>query len=140
MGRNGPVRCLRNHDQFLGAAGRPARALPAAVHRATVRVMNAPDPGAEPGRSADAAERDPPGRARLRWLAEEQAALRRVATLVGGGARPAEVFRAVADELGHLIGAEATFVSRVDHTPGQRGDLEAHSTVVGSDGGLTEPG
>ena len=68
-----------------------------------------PDTGtdAEPGR-------DPPDRARLGQLAEEQAALRRVATLVASGAQPAEVFSAVADELGRLIGAEATFVSRVD--------------------------
>jgi hypothetical protein len=36
-----------------------------------------------------------------------------VATLVAGGALPADVFTAVADELGHLIGAEATFVSRL---------------------------
>ena len=50
-------------------------------------------------------------------LAEEQAALRRVATLVASGARPDEVFSAVADELGGLIGAEATFVSRVDPPP-----------------------
>jgi len=101
--------------------------------------MSAPDPGAKPGRTADAAaERDPPGRARLRWLAEEQAALRRVAALVGEGARPAEVFRTVADELGHLIGAEATFVSRVDHAPGQGGELEGHVTVVGSYGRVSD--
>jgi hypothetical protein len=37
-----------------------------------------------------------------------------VATLAAGGARPAEVFTAVADELGRLIDAEATFVSSVD--------------------------
>jgi hypothetical protein len=67
-------------------------------------------------------------------LADEQAALRRVATLVAGGARPAEVFSAVADELGHLIGAEATFVSRVDRRFGERGDLEEYITVVGAYG------
>ncbi len=44
--------------------------------------------------------------------------LRQVATLVASGARPAEVFRAVADELGRLIGVEATFVSRVDLSSG----------------------
>ena len=60
--------------------------------------MNAPDPGAYAGHAADtAAGRDPPGQVRLGELAEEQAALRRVATLVAGGARPAEVFGAVAD-------------------------------------------
>ena len=77
--------------------------------------MNAPDTGADVGHTADAAGApDPTGQERLRQLADEQAALRRVATLVAGGARPAEVFGAVADELGHLIGAEATFISSVD--------------------------
>ena len=77
--------------------------------------MNAPDTGADVGHTADAAEAyDPTGEERLRQLADEQAALRRVATLVAGGARPAEVFGAVADELGRLIGAEATFISSVD--------------------------
>ncbi len=56
----------------------------------------------------------------MHQLADEQAALRRVATLVARGARPAEVFTAVADELGHLIGAEATFVSRVELSSGHR--------------------
>src|SRR6202011_11515 len=101
--------------------------------------MNAPDTGAGVGHTAGAGTgRDPPGRTRLRQLAEEQAALRRVATLVAGGARPAEVFCAVADELGHLIGAEATFVSRVDHLSGGRGELEGHITVVGSYGRVSD--
>jgi signal transduction histidine kinase len=97
--------------------------------------MNAPDTGAGAGHATEGrAGRAPPGQARLRQLAEEQAALRRVATLVAGGARPGEVFTAVADELGHLIGAEAAFVSRVDHPSGERGELEGYLTVVGSYG------
>src|SRR5713226_1868426 len=101
--------------------------------------MNAPDIGADMGLADDAGTgRDPPGQIRLRELAEEQAALRRVATLVAGGARPAQVFSAVADELGRLIGAEATFVSRVDHLSGERGELEGHITVVGSYGRVSD--
>ena len=109
--------------------------------------MNAPDTGADVGHAAGAAEgHDPAGQERLRQLADEQAALRRVATLVAGGARPAEVFGAVADELGRLIGAEATFISSVDLSsprrpgaaaagpPGERGELEGSFTVVGSYG------
>jgi signal transduction histidine kinase len=97
--------------------------------------MNAPDTGAGMDRAADAEPgHDPLDQTRLRQLADEQAALRRVATLVAGGARPAEVFTAVADELGRLIGAEATFVARVDHPPGERGELEGDITVVGSYG------
>jgi signal transduction histidine kinase len=98
--------------------------------------MNAPDTGADVGHAAGAgAAHDPPDQTRLRQLADEQAALRRVATLVAGGARPTEVFSAVADELGHLIGAEATFVSRVDHPSGE---LEAYITVVGSYGRVSD--
>src|SRR5216683_749811 len=119
--------------------GRRPPALRPAGHRATVGVMNAPDTAAGVGQAAGAgAGRDPPGQTRLRQLAEEQAALRRVATLVAGGARPAEVFTAVADELGRLIGAEATFVSRVDHLSGERGELEGHITVVGSYGRVSD--
>jgi len=57
---------------------------------------------------------------------------------VARGARPAEVFTAVADELGQLIGAEATFVSRVDHPSGEAGELEGHITVVGSYGRVSD--
>ena len=92
--------------------------------------MNAPGTGAGAGRPPGArVGRAPPGRTRLRQLADEQAALRRVATLVAGGARPAEVFRAVADELAQLIGAEAAFVSGVElssgHRPGPAGGMAA---------------
>ena len=97
-----------------------------------------PDTGTDAGPG-----RDPPDGARLRQLADEQAALRRVATLVASGAQPAEVFSAVADELGRLIGAEATFVSRVDLSsadwPGASaadpsGEPAGDTTVMGSYG------
>jgi signal transduction histidine kinase len=101
--------------------------------------MNAPDVGTGAGRAAGlGAAHDPPELIRLRELADEQAALRRVATLVAGGARPGEVFTAVADELGRLIGAEATFVSRVEHSWGERGELEGRITVVGSYGRVSD--
>ena len=99
--------------------------------------MNAPDTGADAGQAVGAG-RDPADQARLRQLADEQAALRRVATLVADGARPTEVFSAVADELGRLMGAEATFVSRVYHAWGERGELEGHITVVGSYGRVSD--
>ncbi|HEY2041739.1 MAG TPA: GAF domain-containing sensor histidine kinase [Jatrophihabitans sp.] len=101
--------------------------------------MNAPDTGASVGHVVDAAAgHDPRDQTRLRQLADEQAALRRVATLVAGGAQPAEVFTAVADELGRLIGAEATFVSRVDHPSEEHEDFEGYLTVVGSYGRLAD--
>jgi signal transduction histidine kinase len=101
--------------------------------------VSALESGAGAGHAADGgAGRGPPGQARLRQLAEEQAALRRVATAVARGARPDEVFTAVADELGQLIGAEATFVSRVDHPSGERGEATGHITVVGSYGRVSD--
>jgi signal transduction histidine kinase len=47
-------------------------------------------------------------------LGREQAALRRVATLVARGAPPTEVFTAVADELGPLLGADTTGITRCE--------------------------
>src|SRR3954452_24438835 len=88
--------------------------------------MGAPDTGTEAGPC-----RGPPDRARLRELAREQAAFRRVATLVAEGARPDEVFTAIAYELGGLIGAEATFVARLNHVSRAGGDPEEYVTVVG---------
>jgi signal transduction histidine kinase len=53
-------------------------------------------------------------RVELRGFAEEQAALRRVATLVARAAPPAEVFAAVAKEAGRLLGADHAAMGRFD--------------------------
>jgi signal transduction histidine kinase len=53
-------------------------------------------------------------RAGITRLAEEQAALRRVATLVAGGAPPEEVFAAVTEEAGQLLAADQTTLSRYE--------------------------
>jgi signal transduction histidine kinase len=54
----------------------------------------------------------------LARLAHEQAALRRVATLVAQGVRPLEIFSAVSEEVGHLFGTNTAGVLRFDrHSP-----------------------
>ena len=53
-------------------------------------------------------------REELRTIANEQAALRRVAVLVAAGAPPADVFAAVADEIGRLLAVEGAFVVRYE--------------------------
>ena len=53
-------------------------------------------------------------REELRRIAEEQAALRRVATLVARGAEPAAVFEAVTEEIGALVHADATALIRFE--------------------------
>ena len=50
----------------------------------------------------------------LRRLAGEQAARRRVATLVARGVSPAEVFSAVAEEVERLLDAHATAIGRLE--------------------------
>lgn len=59
----------------------------------------------------------------LRRVVEEQGALRRVATLVAGGVASAEIFRAVAAEVGRVL--------RVDHTNLVRFEPDHTATVVG---------
>src|SRR5436305_5600758 len=56
-------------------------------------------------------------------LAEEQAALRRVATLVASSAQPRQVFQVVAEEAGRLLEARTAATVRFD---------EATAVVVGS--------
>jgi len=53
-------------------------------------------------------------RAEVGRLAEEQAALRRVATLVAREASPAEVFSAVTEELGRILGADIAALVRLE--------------------------
>ena len=47
-------------------------------------------------------------------LADEQAALRRVATLVAQGAQPGDVFAAVAEEVGRLVSIDGTRILRYE--------------------------
>ena len=65
-------------------------------------------------------------REEVQRLADEQAALRRVATLVARQAPQAEVFRAIAEEIGQLLGTEQIRMLRYE------GDRSA--VVVGSSG------
>ena len=74
--------------------------------------MNAPETGADaPGRELS---RDPPDHARLGQLAQEQAALRRVATLVARATPPAQVFAAVAEEAGRILAVDFAILVRYD--------------------------
>lgn len=54
----------------------------------------------------------------LRLLAEEQAALRRVATLVASAPEPKDVFHAVAEEAGRLLGARTAVTVRFEDEGG----------------------
>jgi signal transduction histidine kinase len=63
-------------------------------------------------------------RGELRRSAEEQAALRRVATMVARGAKPDLVFASVVEEAGRLLGVDLTGLTRYDP--------DGKTTVVGS--------
>jgi signal transduction histidine kinase len=75
--------------------------------------MNAVGPGATPPPDGGTG-RALPDRARLGQLAEEQAALRRVATLVARGEPPEVVFAAVAEEVGQLFRVELANLYRYE--------------------------
>jgi signal transduction histidine kinase len=62
----------------------------------------------------------------FRRIADEQAALRRVATLVARGVGPELVFAGVAEEIGALFGADVTAIVRFEP--------DGEATVMGGDG------
>ena len=68
--------------------------------------------------------RAPVNREKSRVLAEEQAALRRVATLVARGVPPEEIFAQVAEEVGLLLEAEGAVIHRFE--------ADVETIVVGS--------
>ena len=77
--------------------------------------MNAADSGVGAGHAVDGrVVRDQPDQALLRQLAEEQAALRRVATLVARGAAPEQVFAAVTEEYARLVPVDAAAMARLE--------------------------
>ena len=71
--------------------------------------MNEPDNGA--CATGGGLGHDPPDQARPLQLAEEQAALRRVATLVARGTAPEQVFAAVIEEVGRLLPVDVVSMS-----------------------------
>jgi GAF domain-containing protein len=76
-------------------------------------VAREPNADADVGRPAGAGTGgDPPGQTRLRQLADEHAALRRVATLVARGALAEELFAAVPEGAGQLLQASQTTMIR----------------------------
>jgi GAF domain-containing protein len=62
----------------------------------------------------------------LRRLAEEQAALRRVATRVAEGATPTEIFTAVVDEIASVLGLQSIEMARYEP--------DGTATVIGASG------
>jgi signal transduction histidine kinase len=75
-------------------------------------------------------------RADLRVLAEQQAALRRVATLVARGGAPTEVFSTVAEELAHCLGVHNAALCRLEPDGGAtlvaaRDDAVLTNSLVG---------
>jgi GAF domain-containing protein len=70
-------------------------------------------------------------RVSLRMAADEQGALRRVATLVAASAAPSDVFDAVTEEIGLVLGADASLLCRADR--------DGTAVVVGSWGDNTPP-
>ncbi|GAA4488552.1 hypothetical protein GCM10023191_018110 [Actinoallomurus oryzae] len=56
-------------------------------------------------------------RRQLRRVVEEQGALRRIATLIARGVSPAEIFTAVASELGRAQGTQYAVLNRFDPAP-----------------------
>ena len=66
----------------------------------------------------------------VRRLVDEQAALRRVATLVARGVSPTEIFSAVSDEVARLFDTEHTAIARVEGS---------EAVVVGTCAGIRGP-
>jgi signal transduction histidine kinase len=95
--------------------------------------MNALDNGG--GAFDRGAGRDPPDQAPLARLAGEQAALRRVATLVARATPPQEVFAAVAGEVGLLLAVDFAILVRYD----PRDTLEVVGTWTRTDAPAPTP-
>ncbi len=89
--------------------------------------MNAPDNGADAGHAAGAAEgHDAPGQTRLRQLADEQIALRRLATLVARGEPPEAVFAAATSEALRYFGGGTAWMIRYE--------LDGTATLLANEG------
>jgi signal transduction histidine kinase len=93
---------------------------------ARVRIYYAPSPNDRTGQS------NVPSRFEAAQIADEQAALRRVATLVARGVPQTELFASVCHEVGQLLGADAVNLGRCgdDDTVTNVGGWHATGTPV----------
>ena len=122
-------RCVRPRDRRSWSTARSGATSPSR-RRAQSRCRPGRSSGCSTSPSSSPRQSPTPIRATLARLADEQAALRRVATLVAREAPAGDVFDAVAMEVGKLLDANTTVVGRYD------GDGAA--TAIGS--WSTEPG
>jgi GAF domain-containing protein len=89
---------------FVVAAGRPGVVIPDGTEERLARFTEL----------VATAIANTQARERVAQLADEQASLRRVATLVARGARPDEVFSAVSNEVSRLMGSDQAGVARFE--------------------------
>ena len=94
--------------------GRLGGAMMAASTRAEPLALDTKDRLAEFAELAATAIANAEGRAELRAYTEEQAALRRVATLVARGVRPQEIFSAVSNEVRRLFRSNEAAAARFE--------------------------
>ncbi|MFD0578396.1 sensor histidine kinase [Dactylosporangium darangshiense] len=104
---------LRDGATSLGTLQVPANLPEASLRRLQERVVPSLESLLRAGRER-AAILDSLRRDELRLLANQQAALRRVATLVARGASPAEVFATVTAEVSQVLGAGYTTLLRYE--------------------------
>ncbi|MDH2430235.1 DUF4118 domain-containing protein [Sphaerisporangium sp. TRM90804] len=107
---------IRDGCKPVGTLLLPADLPEAQLRRLTERivpglaaVLSAARDRAEVGRALQASRDD------LHRVAEEQAALRRVATLVARGVSPQELFDAVVGEVGRVLRVQHTMIARCEH-------------------------
>jgi signal transduction histidine kinase len=122
---------LRDGSTPLGTLLAPAELPPATERRVRERVVPAVEALLRAAREREAmASALKASRDELRVLAEEQAALRQVATVVAEGAPPEEVFSAATEEIGQLL--------PVDFVDMGRYEPDRTITFVGSWGGAVD--
>ena len=121
---DGPEGSVADYLRRLGARSAAGAPITLDGHLWGVAIAAVADPARLPAgserRLADltelvgAAIADAQAQADLRRIADEQAALRRVAVLVASSAAPADVFPVVAREVGNLLGADVTSLMRFE--------------------------
>jgi signal transduction histidine kinase len=122
---HGPVGSVADNLRRLGARSAVGAPITLEGHLWGVAIAAAAEPARLPAGSerrlasltelVGAAIADAQAQADLHRMANEQAALRRVAVLVASSAEPGDVFPVVAREVGELLGADVTSMMRFEY-------------------------